>query len=441
MHSTVRSPSASRVLPSVCFVHTPCLELRDDRLEPPLGLLYVATVCRRHGAGVEIVDLACRDDPDLDREIPDGFEVYGFSTYSVNYALTCQLARAVRCRNPDALLVAGGPHATALPAAVRRDGFDVVVTGEGELAMLEILEALSRREQPRPICAGTPPDPLDALPFPDYSLVDLATYSREVDGHRCLSVLSSRGCPYPCSFCNSRIMGGGTPLRCRSPGHVAAEIRQIRERLGIRHLRFQDDIFTINIRRIRELVPLLAAEDIVYRCFARVNNFSLEMAELLRESGCVHVSFGVESGSPEILAGHAMDKRQTPEQIRTALEAAHRAGIRSRIYLIVGFPGESEETLAETLTLVKSCPWDEFSAYPLIAYPGTPIHDHPERYGITHIDRNYSDYLQIGRNFKAGFTIRTATFDEHQVRQWRDRVITELVADGRTWAGNSSGFK
>ncbi len=389
-----------------------------------------------------VVDLSSESGPDLERLIPaEGYDVYGFSTYSVTYHLTRQMAVAVRRRQPRALLVAGGPHATALPSQVVDDGFDVVVTGEGELAMLDLLGRLSRNIRPPPILAGPRPDPLDDLPFPDYSLVDLSTYTREVDGHRSISLLSSRGCPYPCSFCNSTIMGSGAPIRFRSPENIIAEIRQLRRRYNIRHFRFQDDIFTIHIKRIRALAPYLAGEDIAYRCFARVNTFSPEMAELLRASGCVHVSFGVESGSPSILAGHAMNKRQTPAQIRAALENAREAGLRSRVFLIVGFPGETDGTIAETLALLKQCPWDEFSVYPLIAYPGTPLYDHPEQYGITHIDRDYAGYLQIGRDFKAGFTIRSEAFDEQQVRQWRDSVIEDLLADGRTWAGNAAGFK
>jgi radical SAM superfamily enzyme YgiQ (UPF0313 family) len=236
-------------------------------------------------------------------------------------------------------------------------------------------------------------------------------------------------------------MGAGKPIRFRTQDNVTAEIRRIKARYGTRHIRFQDDIFTLNIKRVRELAPFLAAEGIVYRCFARVNTFSREMAQLLKESGCIHASFGVESGSPKLLAKHAMHKGQTPEQIRLALENAWATGIRSRVFLIVGFPGETDETVEETLTLMKQCPWDEFAVYPLIAYPGTPLHDRPEEFGITYIDRDYSDYLQIGKNFRAGFTIRTATFDEHKVREWRDRVIEELLADGRTWAGDSPKFK
>lgn len=435
--------SATRLTTTACFVHTPCLELRDDRLEPPLGLLYIATNLNAHGHHAQLSDLSSLDERDLDRRIPDGLNVYGFSTYSVNYIQTRSLMKAVRVRNSDALFVAGGPHATALPGAVLEDGFDLVITGEAEKTMLDVMDAISHGERPVGIIAGEPPVPLDDLPFPNRELVDQPSYSRQVDGQKCFSILSSRGCPYKCAFCNSNIMGAGRPMRYRSPQNVVAEIREVKQRHGTRHFRFQDDIFTIHKKRVEELTPHLAREDIVYRCFARLNTCAEhpEVPRMLRDSGCIHASFGVESGSPKILTVAAMHKNQTPDQIRRGLTNAHKVGLKSRIFLIVGFPGETDETVAETLTLMKSCPWDEFSVYPLIAYPGTPLHDRPQDFGITHVDTNYSDYLQIGKNFKAGFTIRTATFDEHQVRRWRDHVIEELLADGRTWAGNSQGFK
>jgi radical SAM superfamily enzyme YgiQ (UPF0313 family) len=439
----LRDVAPTRRTGTACLVHTPCLELRDDRLEPPLGMLYIATYLNAHGHRARVCDLSSLDGPDLDRRIPDGLRVYGFSTYSVNYGQTRDLMKAVQARNPGALFVAGGPHATALPGAVLEDGFDLVVTGEAEKTMREVMDAVGRGERPSGIVAGEPPEPLDELPFPDRDLVDLSTYSREVGGQKCVSILSSRGCPYKCAFCNSNIMGAGKPMRYRSPHNVVAEIRAVKQRYGIRHFRFQDDIFTIHKKRVEELAPHLARADIVYRCFARLNTCAdhPEVPRMLRDGGCVHASFGVESGSPKILDIARMHKNQTPDQIRRGLTNAHAAGLRTRIFLIVGFPGETDETVAETLALVKSCPWDEFSVYPLIAYPGTPLHDRPQDFGITHIDTNYSDYLQVGKNFKAGFTIRTATFDEHKVRRWRGRVIEELLADGRTWAGNSQGFK
>lgn len=426
---------------NICFIHTPCHGLNDDRLEPPLGLIYIASASQAQGYKVNLVDLSSYAVDELDSRIPDGYEVYAFSTYTVNYWLTCQLADIVRRRNPQSILVAGGPHASALPNEVVADGFDFVFTGESETSFIMALESLVKGEKPPQIIVGIPPDPLDQLPFPNYDLVDLSSYSREVNNHQCVSILSSRGCPHRCTFCNSNIMGAGKPIRFRTPGNVVDEIRFIKEKYNIRHFRFQDDIFTINIKRIRELTPWLKAEEIVYRCFSRTNNFSPEMAALLKSSGCAHVSFGIETGSPKLLSKHSMNKGQTPKQIENALNNAYNAGIKSRVFLIVGFPEETDKTIEETLFLMKNCHWDEFSVYPLIAYPGTPLHDRPEDFGITYIDRNYSKYLQIGRSLQAGFTIRTKDFDELKVREWRDYVITELVADGRTWAGNSQGFK
>ncbi|WP_165741947.1 B12-binding domain-containing radical SAM protein [Candidatus Thiosymbion oneisti] len=410
-------------------------------MEPPLGLLYLASVIRESGNYVCLIDLAGIRNPDSASELPNGFDLYGFSTYSVTYHTSLGLALAVKQRNPRAIIVAGGPHATALPERVSEDGFDVVITGEGEVAIEQLLQILQDGQRPPRIMATPHPEPLDDLPIPAYELVDLASYHRRVSGEPSLSVLSSRGCPFPCTFCNSNIMGRARRVRYRSAESVAAEIRYLKSRYGIEHFRFQDDLFTSNPGRIAELTPLLQAEGIVYRCFARVTGFTPEIARMLANSGCRHVSFGVESGSPSILGRHAMNKRQNPEQIRRALNNAARAGLMSRIYLIVGFPGETEQTIAETLALVKDCPWDEFMVYPLIAYPGTPIHDNPERFGIVTIDHDYSQYLQIGRERRAGFTIRTRHFGPDQVRTWRDRVINELIADGRTWAGLSKDFK
>ena len=100
-----------------------------------------------------------------------------------------------------------------------------------------------------------------------------------------------------------------------------------------------------------------------------------------------------------------------------------------------------QKIIKETILFFKNLPCDEFSVYPLIAYPGTALHERPEDFGITKIDRNYSNYIQIGRDFRAGFTIRTNEFDEEKVCEWRNHVIQEMLKDGRTWAGNSHGFK
>lgn len=422
---------------SVCLVHTPCLSLRDDRLEPPLGLLYLATMLQQYNYKVKITDLASSTHLDVSQLIPDGFDVYGFSTYSTSYNLTKYIKNKIKARNPQSTFIAGGPHATALPHDVVKDNFDAVIIGEGELAFLNLLKTLEEGSDFSPIITGIPVNHLDALPFPNFDLVDLDSYSRMINGSKCISILTSRGCPYSCAFCNSNIMGKGKKVRYRSAANVVEEISKIKRKYGVHNFRMQDDLFNSNTQRMRELTPLLANEKIQYRCFSRVNTLTAEVAKLLQESGCVHVSLGVESGSSKILSAHAMNKGQTPEQIIAGLMNAHNVGIKIRIYLMVGFPGETDATIQETITLLQNCPWDEFSVYPVIPYPGTPLHDRPQDFGITYINKNYATYFQIGKDFLAGFVMRTATFDEQKVKEWRNYMIKTFLAQGRTWAGDS----
>lgn len=419
----------------VCFIHTPCPELDDDRLEPNLGLLYLATFLRQHGFEVEVADFSAVSIESAAERIPSD-DLYGFSTFSVNYHLTRKLAQATRQRFPGARLVAGGPHATALPEAVKQD-FDVVVTGEGELAMLELAQALRAGTDPLPhIIHGQGPRDLDVLPFPDRDLVDLPSYSRIVNGQRSLSVLTARGCHYRCVFCNSNIMGASSrSVRFRSPVNVAREIQWLQEKHDISRFRLQDDTFTTSLERIRALTSLLRPLEIRYRCFGRLDKCrEREMTDLLAEGGCCHIAFGVESGSPRILG--AMDKRQTVDDIRAGITNAKASGLTVRVYLIVGFPSETDETIQETVNLMQECQPHEFMIYPCIPYPGTPLWERPEKFGITHINRDYSQYVQIGRGRKTAFALRTATFDEHQVEVWRQYMIDQL---GTTilWSGNS----
>src|ERR1043166_6627357 len=123
----------------------------------------MATIVRSKGYPTLVLDLSSYTEPDLARQVPDGYDLYGFSTYSVNYGITRDLAAHVRRRNPAALFVAGGPHASALPPRGAADGFDVVVTGEGEVAVLQLLGHLVTGEQPPSIMVGVPPEPLDSL--------------------------------------------------------------------------------------------------------------------------------------------------------------------------------------------------------------------------------------------------------------------------------------
>lgn len=422
--------------PSVALIQAPCYELDDDRLEPPLGLLYLATWLRRHSYQASIVDLSSLPQTDWAEHIPQA-DVYGFSTYTTTYQRTLKVLEQVRDLNPSAWTVAGGPHASALPMDVACD-FDSVVVGEGELGMLTLMETLTAGETPPQVTRSDPVMDLDSLPFPDYSLVDISSYHRVVAGRPSLSILSSRGCPYRCVFCNSVVMGSGTRVRLRSAANVAEEIRLLKATRDITSFRFQDDIFTLNIPRLREMTNMLCDEDIAYRCFGRVDRCSKKVADLLSESGCRHIAFGVESGSPAIL--ERMQKGQNPDQIRQGIANAKAVGLTVRVYLIVGFPGETWDTVQQTVDLMLECAPDEFSVYPLIPYPGTLLYEKPERFGITDINPDFSQYFQVRSGRRTGYILRTADLDETIIGDMRDYVI-ESLEPSMTWSGDSNEFK
>lgn len=422
---------------SICLLHTPCPELNDDRLEPPMGLLYLATWVRRHGFDATVCDLSSVH-PDRYMESIPPADVYGFSTYTVTYQRTLQIARAIKRRHPDAVTVAGGAHASALPDDVVED-FDYVVVGEGENALLRLLNGLSNPDVAMQRVLREPRvDQLDTLPFPDYGLVDIQSYGRLIDGRPSLSILTSRGCPYLCVFCNSTVMNADRSVRFRSPENVVREIRDLRERWGITSFRFQDDTFGLSLPRLRAITKLLQNEGITYRCFGRVDHCSTEAANLLFKGGCRHIAFGVESGSPAML--DRICKGQTVADIRHGIANAKAAGLVVRVFLLVGFPEETWETVRETADLMAECRPHEFIVYPLIPYPGTALFHRPLDFGITQINKNFTQYLQAGRNRRTGLVFQTGDLDEQKVAAMRDYLIRQLEPL-MTWAGDSKLFR
>jgi radical SAM superfamily enzyme YgiQ (UPF0313 family) len=212
----------------------------------------------------------------------------------------------------------------------------------------------------------------------------------------------------------------------------------LQARWGVHAIRFQDDTFTLAPKRLQAIHRRLGDSGIVYRCFGRLDRCDRSMTDLLYRSGCRHISFGVESGSPDLL--RRMEKGQTVEDIRSGICNAKASGLMVRVFLLVGFPGESWETIQQTVDLMSECQPHEFSVYPLIPYPGTPIYENPEAFGITHINKDFAEYFQVGRGRKAGYVFHTDQLNEDEIAEMRQYVIQSLEP-GITWAGDSRNYK
>ncbi|MFX0063360.1 MAG: B12-binding domain-containing radical SAM protein [Candidatus Hermodarchaeota archaeon] len=421
---------------TITFIQTPVPELREDRLEPNLGLLYLATSMAGLGMDVKYVDLSSFPSDRWNSEIPLS-DIYCLSTFTPSYYRTVNIKKICKTKNPNSLTIAGGPHASALAESVSKD-FDIVVVGEGELALKSIIRKLKSQKEIPKIIYGKPVRNLDSLPYPDYTLVDLDSYTRVVEKKKCVSIVTSRGCPYQCLFCNSNIMGRGRKVRFRSAENVTREIILLNEKFGLEAFRIQDDIFNINIDRIKKISDILKHYDFTLRCFARVDLMLEAIVDAFYSMGVKHVSFGIESGSQKMLEN--MGKRLSVEKIIKGVENTKSQGLKTRAYLMVGFPGENWETVEETVELMKICNFDEFIVYPLIPYPGTPLYYNPQKYGITYIDPDFSKYFQVFGDKQAGFTFETEALNRKTIQEMRDYLIKTLLRFSR-WSGDSIEFR
>jgi anaerobic magnesium-protoporphyrin IX monomethyl ester cyclase len=417
------------------LINLPVDELENDSMQPPIGLVYIATYTFTNGYDIEVCDLSGNKNKDLHSFIPKA-DVYGFSTYSVTYNKVLDLVKKIRMINPGAYLIAGGPHASALPEIVKED-FDCVIVGEGEKVFCSVLEHIknNRKDLIPAIVKAEPIQDLDSLPFPDYyRFCDLKKYARSIQGMSAMTVDTSRGCNFKCKFCNSTVVERGT-WRARSAENVFKEIEWHHSK-GWRAFRFNDDNFLVNQERALKICELITPLNIAFRIFARAESLNYTMCRKLKEAGCQNVSIGVESLSPKMLS--LMGKASTVAKIKSGLRIAKDVGIFTRGFFICGFPGETEETLYESINSLADIDLDEAIVYPCIPYPGTPLFAQREKYGITAIDDDYSKYLQVGINKKAGFVMTTKDFGPEKVDEWRNKYIQKFEQVGIKWAGHGN---
>ena len=397
-----------------------------------MGLLYCASYVKRYSECTPVyVDLSL-DSVDVLEQYYDVCSIYLFSTFTANYERTCELVKMIRERCiPEAVFIAGGHHASALPDVVAQT-FDYVIIGEGEIAESKLItELLSGRRPSERIIVGECIKDLDNVGWIDYSLAQLERYTRRVNGHKSISVLTSRGCPYKCEFCNSTLMKRYKSVRFRSAQDVIAEVLYLNQQYSVTSFRIQDDIFSINRARLKEIADGLEKYHFSFRCFARVDNIDDDILNDFKRMGIFHLSFGVESGSQRIL--DLMNKGTKVEDIRRSIQLAKAYGMKCRVYLIAGYPGETIESLDETISMIREVEPDDVSVYPLIPYPGTPLFENPKKYRITFIDKNFSKYYQIYGNKKSGYVFETEDMDIEKLIFFRNYLVNG-IADVCPWA-------
>ena len=338
------------------------------------------------------------------------------TTLTPRFPAVVRMAQEINILDPSVIIIVGGPHVTGSPQTALYDGISYGIVGEGEEALLELLDTLEAGRDPSSVANlifrsgddaiinGARPfvKNLDELPFPAWDLMNLDDY---VDPAyfkgRHLAIFSGRGCPYDCTFCASRVTWQ-RKLRLRSVENVMQEIRHIVNVLGVRNLMFWDDTFAADKKRAIAICNSIIEEglDISYTVQIRADAFSDELIEALRDSGCAFAAIGVESGNERMLEN--IGKRETKEQFRNAVSAMKRARLPIIASYIIGLPGDTHETIKETMEFAMELDADQSKFMILAPYPGTRVYDIAVEKGLVDPtsfeqmeDLNYYDSVAI----------------------------------------------
>jgi anaerobic magnesium-protoporphyrin IX monomethyl ester cyclase len=431
----------------------------------PLGLGYINALLRSRGYDSRILNCSgwswIRTERFLRQERPD---VLGVSVFTFNRHEAMRLAALARKAAPSCFIVAGGPHATHLPHHLleRYPQIDVVVRGEGEETMLDLVRA-RERGGPRPRLAGIPgitfrsPDDTSAernlpgrarrsaiggtecLDTPDRPVIaDLDRLPHPAADPATIGVdpvtqfefiITSRGCPAACTFCSSpEFWGRG--LRFRSAASMVEEVRLLRERHGVVYVSVRDDTFTVHKKRVVDFCRMLIEQkiDLLWDCQSRVNAVDEERLIWMRRAGCTHIQYGVESGSPRML--ERLNKGITLEQVRAAARATRRVGLGLSIYLITGIDSETDEDLAATLRLIEEIRPHDGLVSPMTVYPGTALYEEAKgRFGLE------DDYW--ARDRREAYYVREDPWTRRSVRT----LVAALRRTGRLAAYGPDDFE
>ena len=356
---------------------------------PPLGLLYIAAHAEA-AAGVEVTVLDCPAErishADLREHVrslaPDVVGIQAMTFTLIDAILAARAAKEVA---PSAYVVVGGPHPTIYPReTVRLPGVDAVVAGEGEYAFASLLGALGAGLRP----AGIPGvltsaepdaamewrhiDDLDGILPPARHLVENGRYTSPLgQGRRLTTIMTSRGCPARCIFCDRPQMG--KVFRKRSAGSVVDEIERCIREFGIEEFVVYDDTFTVDKRRVLEICRLVGERGLRIRwdIRARVDTVTPEMIDALAGAGCSRVHYGVETGSPRIQK--VIRKNLDLDRVREVFGLTRRAGMEVLGYFMVGNPDETIDDVRMTFALIRSLPMDYAHIGVFTPYPGTEI--------------------------------------------------------------------
>lgn len=364
-------------------------------LRTPTNLAMLASYIRELGNfNVELLDLELfptNNVDDMIKEILSKEAKYiGFSTLSPRYPTILKMCWKIKKTNPNAVIIVGGPHISGNPNDCKYEGVDYGIVGEGEEALLELLNALESNSDITNIknlvykkdgqVITNPRRPviedLDTLPLPAWDLIDIKEYRDPPyfgdEPHA--GVFTSRGCPFDCTFCASKVTWGRR-VRFRSIENIMKEFTLLATKYGVKNMHFYDDQFAIRAARAIELVTAMQKANLGFKYYVQIRADSItpELAKALKETGCVGTAMGVETGNEEMLK--SIRKKETKDQIRNAVKLLKQEGVPILTSYIIGLPGDTHETIQETLNFARELDTNQMKFMLLTPVPGTDVYN------------------------------------------------------------------
>ncbi len=369
---------------------------------PSLGLLYIGANLKRHNIhDVKVLDTQVENlsyKQIADRIAEERPNIVGIQVFTYSFLDALNVAEITKKVSKEIMVVMGGPHILFYPKETLNFPYvDYVVIGEGEEIFAELVETLSTGEKRADIKGVGYKDKgeiivnnspgiirnLDDLPLPDRTMLPYQKYSSILSkNHPVTTMMTSRGCPYRCTFCHE----AGVKYREASPAVVVSEIEECLK-LGIREIFIHDDTFTVNRKRVFKICEEIMRRGLKFDwdVRGRVDTVNKDLLTMMKKAGCVRISYGVESGNQKVL--DRLKKGITLEQIYKAFRYSKEVGITTLADFMIGSPGEGKEELSQTMNLLRKIKPDFVQFSLTTPFPGTKLYKQGIEDGI--IDRDY----------------------------------------------------
>ncbi|MFH0805680.1 MAG: radical SAM protein [Patescibacteria group bacterium] len=383
--------------------------LDSDRVFPPLGILYLKSVLDKNGVYSKLED-------EFDFKNIEKYKNFDYIAISITTPQKKEaqlIIQKIKEKFPSKKIIIGGPYASFYTEDSIGLDSDYIVIGDGEKSILEIV--LNNTEE-RILKNELSVDEMNSFPLPFRSNNFLRKYHYKLDGLETTTVMTSRGCPFNCSFCEH----AHTKVRYYELERVKDQLIQI-VKFGYKAVMFFDDLFAVNQKRVEALCQVIDEFNIKFRCFGHIRCMTSEMAEALAKAGCIETGVGMESGSQKIL-NTVKFPTPTIEQSHNYVKICHDAGIKVKAFFMLGLPGETKETIKETEEFIATSQIDDFDLGIYYPYKGTKIRDQIQKYDIF-LNDNCSIGFYKGKKGSAEVAIRTSALSAEEIKIQQDRIF------------------